>query len=99
MQIGAQVSLYPLGQADLLPGIQEVWGALEEAGLEAAPGPLSTLVFGPDQDIFEALRRGFARAVALGPAVMVITITNACPMPGEERPWRSRSTPEPAANH
>ncbi len=48
MVIGAQVSLYPLGQPDLLPGIQDVWEALEEAGLQKEPGPMSTLVSGED---------------------------------------------------
>lgn len=81
MYVGAQVSLYPLGQADLLPGIQDVWQALEEAGLSKEPGPLSTLVYGEDAAVLEALRRGFGRAAARGPAVMVITLTNACPLP------------------
>ncbi len=81
MYIGAQVSLYPLGQTDLLPAIQDVWQALEEAGLTQEPGPLSTLVYGEDAAVVEALRRGFQRAVERGPAVMVITLTNACPLP------------------
>ena len=83
MVIGAQVSLYPLGQDDLLPGIQEVWTALEEAGLQPTPGPLSTLVYGEDAAVLDALREGFARATQHGPAVMVITLTNACPLPPE----------------
>lgn len=81
MYIGAQVSLYPLGQADLLPAIQDVWQALEEAGLPKEPGPLSTLVYGEGAAILEALRRGFERAAERGPAVMVVTLTNACPLP------------------
>lgn len=83
MDIGAQVSLYPLGQPDLLPGIQDVWDALEAAGLRMEAGPMSTLVFGSDQAILEALRQGFQQACRRGPAVMVITITNACPWPKE----------------
>lgn len=81
MVVGVQVSLYPLGQEDLLPGIQGVWDALEEAGLQPQPGPMSTLVYGEDQTVLEALREGFRRAAARGRAVMVITLTNACPMP------------------
>lgn len=84
MYIGAQVSLYPLGQADLLPGIQDVWEALEEAGLRKEPGPMSTLVYGQDEAVLAALRAGFERATQRGPAVMVITLTNACPTPREE---------------
>jgi uncharacterized protein YqgV (UPF0045/DUF77 family) len=81
MLVGAQVSLYPLGQEDLLPGIQDVWDALEEAGLRVEPGAMSTLVYGQDGAVLEALRQGFQRAARRGPAVVVITMTNACPMP------------------
>lgn len=84
MYVGTQVSLYPLGQRDLTPAIQDIWEALDEAGVEKQAGPMSTLVFGEDQVVLEALRQGFERATQRGPAVMVITLTNACPMP--ERP-------------
>lgn len=85
MQIGAQVSLYPLGQADLLPAIQDIWDALREAGLPVQPGPLSTLVYGEDDVVLRALGEGFRRATARGPAVLVITLSNACPMPAGNR--------------
>ena len=96
MVVGVQVSLYPFGQADLLPAIQDVWDALAQAGLEQHPGPMSTLVYGEDQAVLEALREGFRRAAARGPAVMVITLTLAtrqfCFLPVElgitPAPWR-----------
>jgi len=81
MDVGVQVSLYPLGQQELLPAIQEIWDALEKAGLRQQPGPLSTLAWGQDQVVLDALREGFRQATRHGPAVMVITVTNACPMP------------------
>lgn len=85
--VSAQVSLYPLGQADLEPAIAEIWKALAAHGLDYTPGPMSTLVWGDDDAILAALRDGFRRAAELGPAVLVITLTNACPMPPrEERP-------------
>ena len=84
--ISAQVSLYPLGQAELAPAIQEVLDALAAKGLPLQTGSMSTLTWGDDQTVFEALREGFHRATQHGPAVMVITISNACPLPekGEE---------------
>ncbi len=85
MRIGAQVSLYPLGQADLLPAIQDIWDALREAGLAVEPGPLSTLVYGEDDAVLRALGEGFRRATARGPAVLVITLSNACPVPAEDQ--------------
>ncbi len=81
MYIGAQISLYPLGQPDLVPAIQEVWDALSEAGLRYEPGLMSTLAFGEDGVILDALKEGFRRATRQGPAVLVVTLTNACPMP------------------
>lgn len=84
MGISAQVSLYPLGQEDLAPAIGEIWKALAAHGLEYTPGPMSTLTWGDDEAILNALRDGFRRAAELGPAVLVITLTNACPVPGKE---------------
>lgn len=82
--ISAQVSLYPFGQEDLAPAIQEVWNALDAHGLEYTPGPMSTLTWGDDDAMLEALKDGFRRAAKLGPAVMVVTLSNACPMPSTE---------------
>ncbi|MBN1485720.1 MAG: thiamine-binding protein [Chloroflexia bacterium] len=85
MYVGTQVSLYPLGQQDLAPAIQDIWDALAEAGLEQQPGPMSTLVWGEDEAVLKALRQGFRRAAERGPAVVVITMTNACPLPEQDQ--------------
>lgn len=79
--IVAQVSLYPLGQVDLAPAIGEIWRALEVHGLPYQVGAMSTLTSGEDGALFAALRQGWAQARALGPAVMVVTFSNACPVP------------------
>ncbi len=84
MGVSAQVSLYPLGQEDLSPAVTEIWKALAAHGLEYTPGPMSTLTWGDDEVILNALRDGFRRAAELGPAVLVITLTNACPAPRKE---------------
>ena len=80
MTISAQVSVYPLRQARISPAIDAVRGALEEAGLEAQVGAMSTIVSGEASRVFEALRRGFERAAADGHVVMVLTVSNACPV-------------------
>jgi uncharacterized protein YqgV (UPF0045/DUF77 family) len=79
MEIGAQVSLYPLGQSDLSPAIEAVWKALQAHGLSPQPGAMSTLVQGNDRTVFAALRDAFADATQYGGAVMVVTISNVCP--------------------
>ena len=77
----AQISLYPLGQQDLGPAIQDVVDVLSEHHLPYTVGSMSTVTWGDDESLFSALREGYARACQRGGAVMIITISNACPLP------------------
>ncbi|HHX64159.1 MAG TPA: hypothetical protein GX702_04640 [Chloroflexi bacterium] len=79
--ISAQLSLYPIGQADLAPAIQAVLDTLQDYGLEYEVGTMSTTTWGDDETLFAALREAFTRAIEHGPAVLSVTISNACPMP------------------
>jgi uncharacterized protein YqgV (UPF0045/DUF77 family) len=78
--ISAQVSLYPLGQKDLAPAVQAAVKILE--GLPHRVGAMSTQVWGEEKAVFAALREAFAAAAQQGHAVMSVTISNACPLPG-----------------
>jgi uncharacterized protein YqgV (UPF0045/DUF77 family) len=82
--ISAQVSLYPLGQEDLSPAIDEALRIFREHGLDVDPGSMSTLISGDDKILFAALQAAFQRAASRGQAVMVVTFSNACPMPESE---------------
>jgi uncharacterized protein YqgV (UPF0045/DUF77 family) len=79
--ISAQVSLYPLGQSDLGPAIEDFWSALDEEDVEQVRGAMSTLVWGDDETVFAVLQEGFRRAAERGATVMVVTLSNACPRP------------------
>ncbi len=82
--ISAQISLYPLGLAqtgDMAAAIGEVWEALRSQGLPCQVGDMSTVTYGDDAALFAALRQAFMRAAERGPAVMVVTLSNACPLP------------------
>lgn len=81
--ITAQVSLYPLRQDDLSPSIDAVAGALDRSGVESRTGAMSTLVWGDDEAVFPALMDAFRKAAEIGEAVMVMTVSNACPWPGK----------------
>ena len=81
MPVAAQVSVYPLRQAELSPAINKALTIFRERGLEVVPGPMSTLVSGADDVVFDALRDAF-REAAEGELVMVVTVSNACPVPG-----------------
>lgn len=80
--ISAQVSLYPLRQDNLSPSIEAVGKALDRDGVESQLGPMSTIVWGDDEAVFPALMDAFRKAAAIGETVMIITISNACPLPG-----------------
>ena len=80
--ISAKVSLYPLRQDNLSPSIEAVGKALDRDGVESQLGPMSTIVWGDDEAVFPALMDAFRKAAAIGETVMIITISNACPLPG-----------------
>jgi uncharacterized protein YqgV (UPF0045/DUF77 family) len=79
--ITAQVSIYPLKQDKLSPAIDAVLEAFEKHGIESQMGTMSTLIWGDDEKVFAALLYAFREAASLGEAVMVTTISNACPLP------------------
>jgi uncharacterized protein YqgV (UPF0045/DUF77 family) len=81
--ITAQVSLYPLGENDLSPAIDAAIGEFDRHGLERQTGTMSTVVCGDDEKVFSALLDAFRGAAAFGQAVMVVTVSNACPWPGK----------------
>ncbi|TAK76144.1 MAG: hypothetical protein EPO16_07695 [Dehalococcoidia bacterium] len=79
--LAAQVSLYPLGQADLSPSIEEVLRIFEAYALRVETGPMSTLLYGDDAPLFEALHEATLAATRSGKMVMVVTVSNACAVP------------------
>ena len=77
-QVLAEVSVYPLRQSALGPAVEAAIEALREAGLEPSVGPMGTGVRGDSKRVFDALRRAFEAAGALGDVVMTARISNAC---------------------
>jgi len=73
-----------LGQDDLEPAIQAVWAAFQRREVDYEVGPMSTIAWGEDADVFAALQDGFKEAAKSGPTVMVVTLSNACPVPKEK---------------
>ena len=83
MGVTAQVSLYPLRQVSLGPAIEEALEAFGKRGLQVEPGTMSTVIAGDSPAVFAALEEAFARAAGRGHVVMVVTLSNACPVPGQ----------------
>jgi len=83
--ITAQVSIYPLKQEELSPAIDAVLEAFALHDIESQTGAMSTLIWGDDKKVFAALLDAFRKAASLGEAVMVMTVSNACPPPSKKR--------------
>jgi uncharacterized protein YqgV (UPF0045/DUF77 family) len=78
--ISAQVSLYPLHQEKLSPAINAVLAVFRRHELEVQPGSMSSIIAGDDEAVFAALHEAFCRATEQGQVVMVVTLSNACPV-------------------
>jgi uncharacterized protein YqgV (UPF0045/DUF77 family) len=80
MQISVQLSLYPLKQPSLSPPIEEAWKILKESKLDLEKGPMSSMVKGEVEEVFQAIKEVFLKCAELGPVSMVVTYSNACPI-------------------
>ncbi len=84
--ISVQASVYGLGGTDTPAAIAAFVQALDDHGLRYEMGSMSTVAWGDREEIWHALEEGYAAVSDLGPSVMQVTISNACPLPdlGEE---------------
>jgi len=83
--ISVQVSLYPLRQSHLGPAISKVTEVLQVSGLDVRPGTMSTVVIGEAEKVFDSLKVSFQSAAALGDVVMAVSLSNCCPVRGDEQ--------------
>jgi uncharacterized protein YqgV (UPF0045/DUF77 family) len=79
MKVQAEISLYPLRQNELTKPIQQFIELLESNELKIEPGPMSTLVSGDSQIVFQNLQKAFERLADESEVVMTAKISNACP--------------------
>lgn len=83
--ISAQISLYPLRQDSLTPAIEAALRICRKHGLEVEPGTMSTIITGNDAAVFAALQEAFQNTAAQGEVVMIVTFSNACPVPSRSK--------------
>jgi len=91
IDIKAQVSLYPLGQEDLSMAIDEALHIFRDHSLAVNPGSMSTLISGDDETVFATLQSAFQSVAGQGRVVMVVTFSNACPLPESEKESQGNS--------
>ena len=82
MDVAAQISLYPLRQPGLSSVIERALVVFREHELKVTPGSMSTVVSGDYDRMFDALKQAFLQAAEQGEIVMIVTLSNACPVPG-----------------
>ena len=79
MKVQAEVSIYPLRQNDLTSPIQQFVEGLKNNKLQVKVGPMSSLVAGDSQVVFESLRENFEQLAEKYDVVLTAKISNACP--------------------
>jgi len=85
MKVQAEISLYPLRHNELTKPIQQFIELLENNKLKVELGPMSTLVTGDSQVLFENLQKAFERLAEGYEVVMTAKISNACPELNREK--------------
>jgi len=78
MRVKAEVSIYPLRRNDLANPIQQFVDGLENNGLQVKIGPMSSLVAGESQVVFESLGEQFQQLAEQYEVVLTAKISNAC---------------------
>jgi uncharacterized protein YqgV (UPF0045/DUF77 family) len=74
------VSLYPLKSESLSEPITAFLAHLATPHLEISAGAMSTIIVGELKEAFEAMAEAFASVADDGAAVLVVKVSNACPL-------------------
>lgn len=77
--VGCQFSVYPLRQTDIGPPIEEAIAAARAEGCSVRVGNLSTLLWGSEEQVFDALRAAFRGAQHYGSSVVMATLVAGMP--------------------
>lgn len=83
--IGATVAVYPL-QAESDVAVRRAIDSISSAKVDADVGPMSTMITGTVDEVFQALRLAYEAAASTGGVVMHATVSNACPLPRRGSP-------------
>ncbi len=80
MAVAAQVSIYPLHQAHFSPAIGKALDIFRAHGLSVEMGAMSSIISGEDEPFFTALKEVYQSLAEKGELVMIVTLSNACPV-------------------
>ena len=84
MKIQAEISLYPLRTPNLTELIESFIRHLRQRNLEVEMGTMSSRISGECKDLFPALGIAFEEVADEGEIVLIVKVSNACPLSEEE---------------
>jgi uncharacterized protein YqgV (UPF0045/DUF77 family) len=84
-KVSALMSIYPLRQTEVSPGIGAALDALAENGVDHEVGLMGTMLWGEDEKVFKTLLEAFRKASSVGKTTLVVTISNTTPWPGGQK--------------
>jgi uncharacterized protein YqgV (UPF0045/DUF77 family) len=76
--IQTTVAIYPLQQTDY-EAVHRAISSLRESDVTVEVRAMHTEITGNSTAIFQALQQAYEAAAELGPTVMTVTLSNACP--------------------
>ena len=80
MNLEAETSLYPLGDADLSHPVEDFVQVLRAEGCTVEVGPMSSIVTGESSQVFRALGAAYEKAAKQGGCLLIIKACNVCPI-------------------
>jgi len=80
MKVEMEVSLYPLAEENFEHPVMDFVDVLKKHGCTVEHTPLSSVVTGESEKVFEALRLGYEQAAQKSGCVLIIKACNACPL-------------------
>jgi len=80
MYLEVDVSLYPLAEQYLQHPVHDFIEVLEKHGCEVENSPTSSIVKGESEKVFEAIRIGYEQAVLKSGCVLIVKVSNVCPL-------------------
>ena len=84
MKIQAELSLYPLKEPQVSPFIDGFLNLIEQTDLSISTGPMSTIISGEREDVFQAVSDAFAKTADQCQVVLIVKFSNACPRKPEK---------------
>ena len=78
--VSTQFVLYQLQTPSLTPVLEQALAAARASGVKVEMGRMSSTLEGSIEQVLNALRAAFEVAAASGDAILVVTVSSACPI-------------------